>query len=144
MLILNLISAATMQLPLLGFLASAAFVSAVPAPDQTHNENPLKRQTYSCEAYTIYCNSYDTFSLCAPGPNGNQEVFFGPVANGTYCDESENEIRADNYGDCSPDGQLFCDDSGTALYECDLGGLISFGPVAAGTVCVDGSIVATN
>ncbi|KAL9070175.1 MAG: hypothetical protein Q9161_005009 [Pseudevernia consocians] len=36
-------------------------------------------------------SNYDTFSLCTPGPNGNQE----------------NKIRADNYGDCSPDGQSF-------------------------------------
>lgn len=138
------LSATTMQFSLLGLLASAAVVSAVPAPDQYYSGNLPKRQISTCEANTIYCNSSDTFSLCAPGPNGNQEVFFGSVADGTYCDESENKIRANNYGDCSPDGQLFCDISGTAFFECDQGGLIYFGPVAAGTTCVDGTIVATN
>ncbi len=144
MLILRLLLAATMLFSLLGLLASATYVSAVPAPDQSYNGQLLKRQIYTCEVNTIYCNSYDTFSLCAPGPNGNQEVFFGPVADGTYCDESENKIRADNYGDCSPDGQLFCNYDGTTFFECDQGGLIYFGPVAAGTTCVDGIIVATN
>ncbi len=142
MLILKILSAATILFSLLGLLGSATYVSAVPAPDQ--NGQLLKRQIYTCEVNTIYCNSYDTFSLCAPGPNGDQEVFFGPVADGTYCDESENKIRADNYGDCSPDGQLFCNDGGTTFFECDQGGLIDFGSVAAGTTCVDGHFVATN
>ena len=133
-----------MLFSLLGLLASAAYVSAVPAPDESYNGQLLKRQIYTCEVNTIYCNSYDTFSLCAPGLNGNQEVFFGSVAFGTYCDESENRIRADNYGNCSPDGQLFCNDAGATFFECDQGELISFGSGAAGTTCVDGTFVATN
>lgn len=132
-----------MLFSLLGLLASAAAVSATSAPDQSYEGNLLERQIYTCEANTIYCNTCDTFSVCAPGPNGSQEVFFGPVADGTYCDELENKIRADNYGDCSPDGQLFCDDTGSVFFECDQGGLIYFGFVAAGTSCVDGNIVAT-
>lgn len=133
-----------MLFALLGLLMTAAVVFATPAPDQSYGGNLLERQIYTCEAYTIYCNSCDTFSVCAPGPNGNEEVFFGPVADGTYCDELENKIRADNYGDCSPDGHLFCDDTGSAFFECDQGGLIDVGPVAAGTTCVDGNIVATD
>lgn len=56
-LILKSLSAATMQFSLLSLLASAVVVSAVPAPDQPYNENPLKRQIYTCEANAIYCNS---------------------------------------------------------------------------------------
>ena len=119
MLTLESLLAATMQFLHLGLLASAAVVSAVQALDESYDGNQFKRQTYTCEPKTIYCNSYDTFSICTPGPNGNQEVFFGSVAEGTYCDESQNKIRASNYGDCSPDGQLFCDYDGQTFFECD-------------------------
>ncbi len=87
----------------LGLLASVAMVSAVPAPDQSYNGDQSKRQIDTCEANTIYCNSFDSFSICTRGKNGNREVFFGTVAEGTYCDEVEDRIRANNYGDCSPD-----------------------------------------
>lgn len=119
MLILKSLVAATMQFSHLGLLASAAVMSAVQALDESSDGNQLKRQIYTCEPNTIYCNSYNTFSICTPGPNGNREVFYGPVAEGTYCDESQNKIRANNYGDCSPDGQLFCDIGGGTFFECD-------------------------
>lgn len=119
MLILKSLVAATMRFSHLGLLASAAVMSAVQALDESYDGNQLKRQIYTCEPNTIYCNSYNTFSICTPGPNGNQEVFYGPVAEGTYCDESQNKIRANNYGDCSPDGQLFCDFGGRTFFECD-------------------------
>ena len=109
----------TMQFLQLGLLASAAIASAMPTLDQSYGRNLLNRQIQTCEVDTIYCNSSYTFSICAPGKDGNQEVFFGSVAQGTYCDESENRIRANNYGDCSPDGQIFCDISGQAFFESD-------------------------
>ena len=108
-----------MQFLHLGLLASATIVSAIPVLGQTYNEDILKRQVYTCEANAIYCNSFNSFSVCTPGENGNREVFFGPTADGTYCDEYENRIRTENSGDCSPDGQLFCDYSGQTFFESD-------------------------
>ncbi|CAF9928491.1 hypothetical protein IMSHALPRED_007665 [Imshaugia aleurites] len=97
-----------------------------------------------CGAYGIYCNTPDTFSLCVPTVSGTEYYYFGSVAQGTYCDESQERIRADNYGDCSPNGQIFCGEDGLTFFECDQGGLISFGATAAGTECIDGQIVACN
>ena len=54
------------------------------------------------------------------------------------------QIRAVNLGDCSPDGLLVCDDDGSTFMECDQGGLISFGSLAAGTICEDGMIVSAE
>lgn len=97
-----------------------------------------------CGAYGIYCNTPDTFSLCVPTVGGTQYYYFGSVALGTYCDEDEERIRADNYGNCSPDGQIFCGEGGLTFFRCDQGGLISFGATAPGTECIDGQIVACN
>ena len=108
-----------MQLLHFGLLGSAAIGSTVPVIDQSYNKDILTRQVDTCEANTIYCNSFNSFSICVPGKNGNREVFFGPTAEGTYCDEYEDSIRAENDGDCSPDGQLFCDYSGQTFFDCD-------------------------
>lgn len=112
------------------------------------NPNPVPGRNIAgetgCGAYGIYCNTPDTFSLCVPTVDGTEYFYFGSVAPGTYCDEDEERIRADNYGNCSPDGQIFCGEGGLTFFECDQGGLISFGATAAGTECIDGQIVACN
>jgi len=45
-----------------------------------------------------------------------------------------------NDGACTPSGSLVCKGQ-NAFYLCDQGGLINMGPVAPGTVCIDGAIV---
>ena len=61
------------------------------------------------------------------------------VAAGMTC--SNGQIIRQNAGPCTPNGQIFCNGS-NAFYICDQGGLVNMGPTAAGTVCVDGKIVA--
>lgn len=125
------------------FSALISSVAAIPATNLSYRGTIRPRQ--GCVPNTIFCNTEKTFSLCAPGgSNGTTEVFFGPVAAGTYCDLDEMRIRADNDGNCQPDGQLFCGPSGNTFFICDQGGLIDFGSVAAGTTCANGTIVATN
>ncbi|KAL9073121.1 MAG: hypothetical protein Q9161_003175 [Pseudevernia consocians] len=123
-----------------GLAAVFGIVSATPRPAPARS---VAGET-GCGAYGIYCNTPDTFSLCVPSQDGTEYFYFGSVAPGTYCDTDEERIRADNYGNCSPDGQLFCGADGTTFFICDQGGLISFGPTAAGTECVNGAIVACD
>ncbi|KAG6986654.1 hypothetical protein G7Y79_00074g098510 [Physcia stellaris] len=94
--------------------------------------------------HDVYSNR-NTHSLhyCVSEADGStQNVYFGDVAPGTYCDAAENRIRADNEGNCSPDGSLQCGSDGSTFMVCDQGGLINFGSVAPGTKCENGAIVA--
>lgn len=130
-----------MLFSLLALLPALSSVAAIPAQD--FNSYPIRKRQ-GCTRGTIFCNTPNTFSICAPGGvNGTREVFFGMVAAGTYCDQSQSRIRANNDGDCEPDGSLQCGPSGNTFFICDQGGLINFGSVAAGTVCSNGTIVAT-
>ena len=124
-----------------GLTAVFGLTSATPRPDPARSVAGLT----GCGAYGIYCNSASDFSLCVPSSGGGTQYFyFGSVAQGTYCDANRQRIRATNYGDCSPDGQLVCGSDGVTFFRCDQGGLIYFGPTAAGTECVNGQIVACN
>ena len=51
-------------------------------------------------------------------------------------------VRARPDGDCSDDGSILCTDGGTMFDVCDHGGWVRMGPVAAGTTCENGQIVA--
>lgn len=133
-------SAATMLFSLLALLPALSSVTAVPVVDLSYR---AVRERQGCVANTIFCNTPQTFSLCAPGgANGTREVFFGSVAPGTYCDQSQQRIRRNNNGNCQPDGRLKCGKGGNTFFVCDQGGLIDFGGVAAGTTCSNGTIVA--
>lgn len=126
---------------LLGLAAVFDLASANPRPAPARS---VAGET-GCGAYGIYCDTPNTFSLCVPtAAGGTQYFYFGSVAQGTYCDTVEERIRADNYGNCAPDGQIFCGIGGLTFFECDQGGMISFGPTAAGTECINGQIVACN
>jgi hypothetical protein len=52
-------------------------------------------------------------------------------------------VRARPDGDCNTDGSILCTDGGTMFDVCDQGGWVRMGPVAAGTTCQDGEIVAS-
>ncbi|MCJ1453048.1 hypothetical protein MMC28_003393 [Mycoblastus sanguinarius] len=115
---------------------------AVEVKDLRYNSRLPKRQTACQPAGALVCNSQTTFSICAPSTNGtNVLVFFGDTANGTVC-EQPGQIRAANYGPCSPDGELVCGSTGETFFICDHYGLIKFGPVAPGTYCSNGKIMA--
>jgi hypothetical protein len=66
-------------------------------------------------------------------------VYMGNVAAGMRC--VNGVIIRQNDGVCTPDGALQCNGS-QSFYICTNGGLINMGPLAPGTVCVDGAIVA--
>ena len=134
-----------MLFSLLAILPIFSSVSALPAIDLRYSHTIESRQLVQgggCYPGSIYCNSPGTFSLCVPGGvNGTTKVFFGPVAPGTYCDQSQMRIRANNFGDCQIDGTLKCGPGGNTFFTCAQGGFISFGPVAAGTTCSNGTII---
>lgn len=125
---------------LFGLAATFGLASASPRPAPARS---VAGET-GCGAYGIYCDTNTTFSVCVPTSTGTEYFYFGSVAPGTYCDTTQMRIRADNYGNCSPDGQIFCGADGTTFFICDQGGLISFGPTAAGTECVNGQIIACD
>ena len=131
-----------MLFSLFALLPALSTITAIPTQDLSYAALYQKRQQ-GCQAGSLFCNSPSTFSICAPSvTNGTREVFFGSVAAGTYCDTTENRIRADNAGNCSPDGALICSADGNTFFICDQGGKIPFGSVAAGTFCQNGTIVA--
>ena len=90
--------------------------------------------TGSCTVGSFACNSASTFSQC--GAAGTY-IFMGSVAAGMQC--SNGQIIRQNSGSCPTDGAIVCNGA-NAFYICDHGGLISMGPVAPGTTCVDGAI----
>lgn len=53
-------------------------------------------------------------------------------------------VRARPDGDCDDDGSLKCIDGGQQFEICDQGGWVLMGPVANGTTCVNGEIVASG
>ena len=53
-------------------------------------------------------------------------------------------VRARPDGDCDDDGSLRCIDDGQQFEVCDQGGWVAMGPVANGTICSNGEIVASN
>jgi hypothetical protein len=63
----------------------------------------------------------------------------GSVAAGMQC--VNGAIIIQNDGPCTPNGQIFCKGN-SSFYMCDQGGLINMGPVAPGTVCQNGVVVA--
>ncbi|KAK5711371.1 hypothetical protein LTR17_018438 [Elasticomyces elasticus] len=52
-------------------------------------------------------------------------------------------VRARPDGDCSDDGSLQCTNDGSSFDVCDQGGWVQMGPVASGTTCTNGQIVAS-
>ncbi len=79
-------------------------------------------------------------------PQNTSLVYMGSTAAGTHCSTSfsPNRIRADHEGHCAPDGSLLCSDDGNTFMRCVHGGWINFSGVAAGTTCVNGTIVASK
>jgi hypothetical protein len=53
-------------------------------------------------------------------------------------------VRARPDGDCNDDGSIQCTDGGQMFDMCDQGGWVEMGPVAPGTVCQNGQIVASS
>lgn len=53
-------------------------------------------------------------------------------------------IRARPDGACGEEGSFQCSNDGLSLSVCDHGGWVNMGPVASGTVCIDGEIVAPS
>ena len=53
-------------------------------------------------------------------------------------------VRARPDGDCNDDGSLQCIDGGQQFELCDQGGWVEMGPVANGTTCSNGAIVACS
>ena len=145
-------------------LTTASPLSEAPIPTTTAPETPTTEpvqpapttspvppascfdSTGNCVPGALCCNDTQHFSICVPENGGrSREVFFGSTAAGTYCDASftPNKIRADNLGNCSNDGQYSCQGEDVILV-CDQGGLVKLSDVAAGTKCVDGTIVADD
>jgi len=65
----------------------------------------------------------------------------GKVASQTVCVNGQ-IIRRSDGGSCSTSGTIKCAADGKSWYMCSMGGYVSMGPVAAGTKCVNGGIVA--
>ena len=61
---------------------------------------------------------------------------------GSYRDDRIVRARPD--GDCDDDGSIKCTDGGQMFEVCDQGGWVDMGPVANGTTCSDGQIVASS
>ncbi|OQU94551.1 hypothetical protein CLAIMM_00898 [Cladophialophora immunda] len=92
-----------------------------------------------CVPGTFACNTPSSFSQCVGTDTGTTYIFMGSVALGTTC--VNGQIIRENDGPCTPNGALFCNGD-RAFYLCDQGGLVEMGPVAPGTVCRNGVIVA--
>lgn len=72
-----------------------------------------------CTPGELYCDSNNSFSLCAPGVGGGSRyAFMGGVANGTSCDGGR--IRKADGGRCTPVGSLKCRGE-TRFFLCDEG-----------------------
>ncbi|CAK1354788.1 unnamed protein product [Cercospora beticola] len=66
----------------------------------------------------------------------------GSTPVGQYRDDRYVAARPE--GPCDVNGSLKCTDNGRLFSVCDTGGWISMGPVAYGTVCSDGMIIAST
>ncbi|KAK3699181.1 hypothetical protein LTR37_016542 [Vermiconidia calcicola] len=51
-------------------------------------------------------------------------------------------VRARPHGDCNDDGSIQCTEEGQMFDMCDQGGWVEMGPVANGTICENGHIIA--
>jgi hypothetical protein len=65
----------------------------------------------------------------------------GETSQGYYRDDRVVRARPD--GDCSDEGAIQCTNGGSSFDVCDQGGWVQMGPVAAGTTCQNGQIVAS-
>lgn len=82
-------------------------------------------------------------SFLSPYSSDNSEYAQQALTpNGYYRDDRIVRARPD--GDCSSPGAILCRDSGQQFDVCDQGGWVRMGPVAAGTVCQGGQIVASS
>ncbi|OAL28840.1 hypothetical protein AYO22_02705 [Fonsecaea multimorphosa] len=95
-----------------------------------------------CVPGTFTCNDALSFSQCISTDSSTTTyVYMGSVALGMTC--VNGQIIRENDGPCTPNGALSCNGD-RAFYLCDQGGLIDMGPVAPGTICQDGGIVAAT
>lgn len=149
-------------------------IQSTPAlpPPPSSNHPPFASGDLSrylpCVPGTFICTDFNTWQTCDQSVSGwvynsprdvaagmeclpflspysgstSQHAQQGNVRQGYYRDDRIVRARPD--GDCNDDGSILCTDGGTMFDICDHGGWVRMGPVAAGTTCQNGGIVAAR